>query len=88
VSLESPSTEFDAAASAAVGRRVEPVGAGGEVHEVSVIDGRFTIARCSCGWHSAGRRLRATVRAEARDHALLYADGRVLSASHHAHEHR
>jgi hypothetical protein len=41
-------------------------------HEVSIIDGRFAIARCTCGWHSSGRRLRATVRTEARDHALLY----------------
>jgi hypothetical protein len=49
-------------------------------HEVRVDDGRFTTAHCSCGWQSAGRRNRATARAEARDHALLYADGSVLSA--------
>lgn len=49
------------------------------VHEVQIVDGRFSIARCTCGWHSAGRRARATVRVEARDHALLYADGRFLS---------
>ena len=49
-------------------------------HEVVVVDGRFTAARCSCGWRSAGRRSRATVRAEARDHSLLYADGRTAGA--------
>jgi len=42
-------------------------------HEVRVIDGRFCHAECSCGWRAAGRRLRSTARAEARDHALLYA---------------
>jgi hypothetical protein len=49
-------------------------------HQVRIEDGRFTTALCSCGWQSAGRRNRATARAEARDHALLYADGSVLSA--------
>jgi hypothetical protein len=49
-------------------------------HEVHIEDGRFTTAVCSCGWQGAGRRNRATARAEARDHALLYADGAVLSA--------
>jgi len=49
-------------------------------HEVSILDGRFTTAVCTCGWQSAGRRNRATARTEARDHALLYADGSVLSA--------
>jgi hypothetical protein len=48
-------------------------------HEVRVVDGRFITAECTCGWRSAGRRARATVRAEARDHALLYADGRELA---------
>ena len=42
-------------------------------HEVTVVDGRFMHAECSCGWRTAGRRNRATVRAEARDHALLHA---------------
>ncbi len=42
-------------------------------HEVRVVDGRFMHAECSCGWRTAGRRNRATVRAEARDHALLHA---------------
>lgn len=42
-------------------------------HEVRVVDGRFMHAECSCGWRTAGRRSRATVRAEARDHALLHA---------------
>jgi len=50
-------------------------------HEVRVVDGRFTTAVCSCGWHGAGRRNRATAREEARDHALLYADGSELSAA-------
>lgn len=49
-------------------------------HEVRIEDGRFTFAICSCGWQGAGRRNRATARSEARDHALLYADGTVLSA--------
>ena len=48
-------------------------------HEVRVEDGRFTTAVCSCGWVGAGRRNRATAREEARDHALLYADGSELS---------
>jgi len=47
-------------------------------HEVHIEDGRFTTAVCSCGWQGAGRRNRATARSEARDHALLYADGTVL----------
>jgi hypothetical protein len=48
-------------------------------HEVHVEDGRFTTAVCSCGWRGAGRRNRATARTEARDHALLYADGSQLA---------
>jgi hypothetical protein len=48
-------------------------------HEVRVVDGRFCHAVCSCGWRGAGRRTRATARAEAHDHALLYADGREAS---------
>ena len=50
-----------------VGRRVEQ----------RVVDGRFAHAECSCGWRSAGRRLRSTARTEARDHALLYAGADV-----------
>jgi hypothetical protein len=42
-------------------------------HEVRIEDGRFAHAVCSCGWRTAGRRDRRVVRAEARDHALLYA---------------
>ena len=49
-------------------------------HEVHIEDGRFATAVCSCGWQGAGRRNRATARSEARDHALLYADGTVLSS--------
>jgi hypothetical protein len=49
-------------------------------HEVSIVDGRFAHAVCTCGWRGAGRRNRAAVRDEARDHALLYADGRGLAA--------
>lgn len=48
-------------------------------HEVIIVDGRFTIATCSCGWSGSARRHRAAARVEARDHALLYADGRVLA---------
>jgi hypothetical protein len=48
----------------------------GPTHEVRLVDGRFTSAACSCGWQSAARRTRSTVRAEARDHALLYAGSR------------
>ncbi len=42
-------------------------------HEVHIEDGRFSHAVCTCGWRTAGRRDRRSVRAEARDHALLYA---------------
>jgi hypothetical protein len=42
-------------------------------HEVTLVDGRFMHAECSCGWRTAGRRDRRKARAEARDHALLYA---------------
>lgn len=48
-------------------------------HEVTVEDGRFSTAECSCGWRSAARRHRATLRQEARDHVLLYADGSTLA---------
>lgn len=48
-------------------------------HEVHLLDGRFMSAECSCGWRTAARRSRAVVRVEARDHALLYADGRALA---------
>lgn len=48
-------------------------------HEVTVHDGRFSTAECSCGWRSAARRHRATTRQEARDHVLLYADGSTLA---------
>ena len=50
-------------------------------HEVRIVDGRFVNAECSCGWRGAGRRNRATARDEARDHALLYADGRELEVA-------
>lgn len=42
-------------------------------HEVRIEDGRFAHAACTCGWRTAGRRDRRVIRAEARDHALLYA---------------
>lgn len=42
-------------------------------HEVRIEDGRFAHAVCTCGWRTAGRRDRRSVRTEARDHALLYA---------------
>jgi hypothetical protein len=42
-------------------------------HEVRIIDGRFAYATCTCGWRSAGRRLRETAKSEGHDHALLYA---------------
>ena len=50
----------------------------GPEHEVTVVDGRFTIATCSCGWSGSARRHRAAARAEGHDHALLYADGSGL----------
>ncbi|CAB4956777.1 unannotated protein [freshwater metagenome] len=51
--------------------------AGSEVaHQVTVVEGRFSHASCSCGWQGAARRARTTARTEAHDHALLYADGR------------
>jgi hypothetical protein len=49
-------------------------------HEVTIVDGRFTIATCSCGWSGSARRHRAAARAEAHDHALLYADGSGLGS--------
>ena len=57
-----------------------PQGPAAPEHEITVVDGRFTIATCSCGWSGSARRHRAAARAEAHDHALLYADGTVLSA--------
>jgi hypothetical protein len=48
-------------------------------HEVTIVDGRFTIATCSCGWSGTARRHRAAARVEARDHALLYAEARMLT---------
>jgi hypothetical protein len=47
--------------------------AGLTTHEVRLVDGRFMHAECTCGWRTAGRRSRSTVRAEGRDHALLHA---------------
>lgn len=52
----------------------------GPEHEITVVDGRFTIATCSCGWSGSARRHRAAARAEAHDHALLYADGSGLGS--------
>ena len=46
-------------------------------HEIRVVDGRFAHAECSCGWRGDGRRTRSTARAEAHDHALLYATADV-----------
>jgi hypothetical protein len=43
------------------------------VHQVHIEDGRFCHAVCTCGWRTAGKRDRRSIRAEARDHALLYA---------------
>ena len=57
----------------------QPTAASAAVHEVTIHDGRFVSAECSCGGRSAARRHRATVRHEARDHALLYADGSALA---------
>jgi hypothetical protein len=43
-------------------------------HDITVSDrGSFTVARCTCGWHSYARRSRNLARREGRDHALLYA---------------
>jgi hypothetical protein len=53
-------------------------------HEVRIVDGRFAHAVCTCGWRGAGRRNRGAARSEARDHALLYADGRVLGSPREA----
>jgi hypothetical protein len=54
-------------------------GSGAPLHEITVVDGRFAIATCSCGWTGAGRRQRSAARAEAHDHALLYAGGPATS---------
>ncbi len=50
-------------------------------HEVRVVDGRFASASCSCGWQGTAKRQRSAVRAEARDHALLYAGAALPSAA-------
>jgi hypothetical protein len=43
-------------------------------HAVRVEDrGAYTVACCSCGWHSAARRSRPLARQEALDHEALYA---------------
>lgn len=64
---------------ATVGSVIEPAHQAAPAHEVHLVDGRFMSAECSCGWRTAARRSRAVVREEARDHALLYADGRALA---------
>ncbi len=64
---------------ATVGSVIEPAHQAGPAHEVHLVDGRFMSAECSCGWRTAARRSRAVVREEARDHALLYAEGRALA---------
>lgn len=48
-------------------------------HSVSIVDGRFMHAACTCGWRSAGKRERKAVRIEADDHLRLYADAVVRS---------
>ncbi len=50
-------------------------------HEVPRVAGRCMQAECACGWRTAGRRDRRRARAEARDHALLYADGAEASVT-------
>ena len=50
-------------------------------HEVRIEDGRFAHAACTCGWRTAGRRDRRVIRAEARDHALLYAGQATVSGT-------
>lgn len=63
------------AASASVGvvtARLTPDGRP-PAHEVHIEDGRFSHAVCTCGWRTAAKRDRRSIRAEARDHALLYA---------------
>ena len=47
-------------------------------HEVHIEDGRFAHAACTCGWRTAAKRDRRSVRDEARDHALLYAAETVV----------
>jgi hypothetical protein len=57
--------------------RSRPTHAPATGHEVRIVDGRFAHAECSCGWRGDGRRTRSKARAEARDHALLYATADV-----------
>jgi hypothetical protein len=45
----------------------------GSGHDVTLSDGRFTTAICTCGWQTAARRSRPLARAEAHDHVLLQA---------------
>jgi hypothetical protein len=47
-------------------------------HQVHIEDGRFAHAVCTCGWRTAAKRDRRSVRTEARDHALLYAADMVV----------
>lgn len=78
----SPATAPDTARAAAPEALTTVGAAPSPSHEVRIVDGRFAHAECSCGWRGAGRRTRSTARAEARDHALLYADAdvRVIDA--------
>ena len=47
-------------------------------HQVSIArNGRFMLPACSCGWIGTARLTETAAREEARDHALLYADGGV-----------
>ena len=82
--MTSPAPEATVHLTVAVAPVVEPAPPRVTSHQVRVVDGRFCSAECTCGWRSAGRRHRTTVRAEARDHALLYADGRILTVADEA----
>jgi len=51
---------------------------GGEAddgHRVTVVDGRFTWAECTCGWRTPARRDRRSTRNAAVEHATTLGDG-------------
>ncbi|WP_189856206.1 hypothetical protein [Streptomyces poonensis] len=46
-----------------------------EHHPTTVEQGRFCLARCTCGWRGPARRARSRARADAAEH-LEHAEGR------------
>ncbi|MCD9880271.1 hypothetical protein [Streptomyces guryensis] len=45
-----------------------------EEHRTTTVEqGRFCVARCSCGWRGPARRARSQARSDAEGHVLLQA---------------